>query len=284
MTSNNYNKEFEIAKDIIKKVGAFLISNRNNITVVNRKEGFRSFDFSTSQDLAAEKMIVDAIHKTFPNDQILSEETLFETDMTQDRFWIIDPIDGTKRYANGSDVYFVSISLCINHVIEFSVVYRPSCDELISSRKDLGVTKNGEKIILMNKDQKIKDSLIHFGYPHHRSKQVTSIYHTMKDKILHASRDTLRSACAVFDTVELAAGAAGAHILPDTKLWDAAFGISSAKEQGLIISDPFGKPLDPFRTVNGESNFDVIFAKPQIHKPLIEITSKYFEQLKDLKP
>ena len=64
----------------------------------------------TEADLRSEEILMNAIKKEFPNDGKISEES--ETvNPKADRFWVIDPLDGTVNYAN--DIPQVAITLML---------------------------------------------------------------------------------------------------------------------------------------------------------------------------
>ena len=72
-------------------------------------------DVVTEVDTLSEQLIISAIHDAFPRDSILAEES-GRTDVvvgspTDERVWIIDPLDGTVNYANGIPVFCVSVGL-----------------------------------------------------------------------------------------------------------------------------------------------------------------------------
>ncbi len=51
---------------------------------------------------------MDAIKSNFPDDGIISEESEIHNP-NSDRFWIIDPLDGTVNYANNIDQVAITI-------------------------------------------------------------------------------------------------------------------------------------------------------------------------------
>ena len=53
----------------------------------------------TDADKAVERAIIDAIAAQYPNDGVVGEE--FGSNGGKDRYWIIDPIDGTKNFLRG---------------------------------------------------------------------------------------------------------------------------------------------------------------------------------------
>src|SRR5688572_310746 len=70
-------------------------------------------DLVTSADLAAEKMIIEAIRARYPGHKILSEESFPSLDdrgQLQGPLWIIDPIDGTTNFARNHHQVAVSVA------------------------------------------------------------------------------------------------------------------------------------------------------------------------------
>ena len=98
---DTYTKELKLATTIVKTVGLSLVRTQRKVSIAHRKSGSRSFDYTTNQDLLAERTAIRYIKKTFPHDAILSEETLHRLGTIPDRLWVIDPMDGTANYANG---------------------------------------------------------------------------------------------------------------------------------------------------------------------------------------
>lgn len=68
-------------------------------------------DYATEVDVAVENMIVDKIRELFPADLILAEEGFKDTQITNDRIWIIDPICGTTNLGRGLKSFCTNIAL-----------------------------------------------------------------------------------------------------------------------------------------------------------------------------
>jgi fructose-1,6-bisphosphatase/inositol monophosphatase family enzyme len=82
-------------------------------------------------DTNADHAVHEAIRATYPNDIIFSEE-LAPNAKPVDRYWIVDPLDGTSSYLFrvASDMPSVMIALCDTFGALVSVVYFPLSDEL----------------------------------------------------------------------------------------------------------------------------------------------------------
>ena len=66
-------------------------------------------DFVSEIDRAAERDIIDIIHKHYPEHAILAEES--GSSGANDTVWIIDPLDGTTNFLHGFPVFAVSIAV-----------------------------------------------------------------------------------------------------------------------------------------------------------------------------
>ncbi|WP_286805845.1 3'(2'),5'-bisphosphate nucleotidase CysQ family protein, partial [Marinimicrobium sp. UBA4209] len=68
----------------------------------------------TEADLAAHRVIVDALQRLTPDLPILSEESEnapWDERKTWDRYWLVDPLDGTKEFVKKNDEFTVNIAL-----------------------------------------------------------------------------------------------------------------------------------------------------------------------------
>jgi histidinol-phosphatase len=78
----------------------------------------------TDADKAVERAIIDAIAVHYPNDGVVGEE--FGSSGGKDRYWIIDPIDGTKNFLRGVPTWATLIALVENEKVVASVVSSPA--------------------------------------------------------------------------------------------------------------------------------------------------------------
>lgn len=273
-----YARERKVAEDLAYRAGVFVQKKATSLAIVSRKRGLAAFDFTTNQDMAAEKVIIAGLRQTFPGDAILSEESLSSLSADHPRLWIVDPLDGTKNYAHGLKSYGVAISLYERGAVQVAAVYLPVFDELYGAVRGQGVTLNGAPLPLREPRATLKESLVAVGFPHQRS--AMTLRHTFRlcQDILLESTDILRTASAVFDTCTVAGGQVGGYITsPDIKPWDIASGMLFVEEQGGFVSDPRGRPLNLFRQVKGVFSVAGVMAKNKaIHRSILQVTKKYF--------
>ncbi|NIX76152.1 3'(2'),5'-bisphosphate nucleotidase CysQ family protein [Microvirga terricola] len=80
---------------------------------------------TTAADLAAELLIIRRLNEDWPGVPIVAEETA-STAAPNSEFFLVDPLDGTGDYINGTGEYSVNIALVRNHRPVAAVVSAPA--------------------------------------------------------------------------------------------------------------------------------------------------------------
>ncbi len=215
-----------------RRAGAVLGRNfnkRDKLTV--EKKGHN--DYVTSADLAAEKAIIDVIHKHYPEHAILAEESGVQGD--SDHVWIIDPLDGTTNYLHGFPVFGISIAVQVEGRLEHAVVYEPMREELFTASRGAGAQLDGHKIrVSGNKD--LERSLIGTGFPYRQSDEELEPYLAMLGKVIKNTSGVRRPGSAALDLCSVACGRLDAFWETGLKSWDMAAGTLIIREAGGIVS------------------------------------------------
>ena len=97
-----------------------------------------SQDFVSHADRAVEQLIRSEIGREFPGDGFLGEETAATFGGSEERIWVVDPIDGTHNFLRGVRYYCVSIAYVERGRREIGVVFDPEHDELFHARRGHG--------------------------------------------------------------------------------------------------------------------------------------------------
>ncbi|HEX7370665.1 MAG TPA: 3'(2'),5'-bisphosphate nucleotidase CysQ [Rhodanobacteraceae bacterium] len=87
----------------------------------------------TAADMAAHRVIVNALHELTPDIPVLSEESKnieWNTRRTWDRYWLVDPLDGTREFVKRNGEFTVNIALIEHHEPVLGVVLVPVSDVL----------------------------------------------------------------------------------------------------------------------------------------------------------
>ncbi len=83
----------------------------------------------TAADLAAHRCIVDALARLTPDIPVLSEESAHTVSLQErcgwTRFWLVDPLDGTREFLKRNGEFTVNIALVDHGVAVFGVIQAP---------------------------------------------------------------------------------------------------------------------------------------------------------------
>jgi 3'(2'), 5'-bisphosphate nucleotidase len=86
----------------------------------------------TQADEHAEAIIVAALQALTPDIPIVAEEAVAagRTPEVADRFWLVDPLDGTKEFINRNGEFTVNIALVQSGIPVLGIVYAPALRRL----------------------------------------------------------------------------------------------------------------------------------------------------------
>ena len=92
----------------------------------------------TAADRAAEALILAALKRDFPDVPIISEEnTASHVALASSRFFLVDPLDGTRAFIAGTSDFCVSIGLVENGVPVAGALHAPIADETVWAGESL---------------------------------------------------------------------------------------------------------------------------------------------------
>ena len=98
----------------------------------------------TKADLASHHEIVSALKELTPETPIISEESGipgYEERKTWDRYWLVDPLDGTKEFIKKNGEFTVNIALIENSKPVLGVVHIPAKKMTYVGEKTVGTFK-----------------------------------------------------------------------------------------------------------------------------------------------
>jgi myo-inositol-1(or 4)-monophosphatase len=269
VTQTPFSTEQQVAIDAARRAADYLKANQHRAEIQQIKSG--PTDYATAQDIAAEKLIMEAIHKRFPNDAVLAEEShTLQSDA--ERLWIVDPIDGTRNYANGLHHFAVSIAFCCRKTVQVGVVYAPcDGDELFCAERSHGAFLNDEPLQMAAPSQSLAASLVATGFAYYLGAELHRHVQTL-ERVMNAATDVLRLGSAATDICYVAAGRLGAYYESGLKPWDVAAASLIVEEAGGFVSDVAGAPLKIVPDNEAAFILNVLVAKnPEIHQQLIPL-------------
>ena len=221
MKLNNLKK---IAVNAARKAGEFLIKNKNEAKEVLLDEGR---DIKLILDQETEKIIRSSLAAS--NIEIMGEE--FGGVKKEDKYWVVDPIDGTANYFRGLDECCVSIALMEGNKALIGVIYNFNNNQMYEAIKDHGAFLNNKKISVSDIALKSKASIT-TGFP--ASETVESSINFLMD--LKGWKKVRMFGSAALSCAYVASGKCDYYAEKGVYLWDFAAGICLVEESGGNIT------------------------------------------------
>jgi myo-inositol-1(or 4)-monophosphatase len=250
----------------LKESGKILLDYFEKPITEKRKESQSSI--VTEADLESERIIISLIRESYPEHNIISEESGYSNNGSE-YTWIIDPLDGTSNFASGIPWFGVLIALFRGNIPFMGGAYLPVQDILYFAETGKGAFKNGKPLSLI-KDKKLKDSLFAFCVDY--SEDVDFLNHGMEIyKFLIKSSRNIRSTNSLIDFLYVAESKFGGVINLYTKVWDIAALELIISEAGGTMKNIDGNDIQfSIREEIVEENFPVIAGSTLIIKSLLE--------------
>ena len=216
----NLNELKDLAVDAARQAGDFLNKSKLEKKEVYKEEGR---DIKLIIDRDTEKLIRASLLGT--NIPILGEE--YGGKITDERCWVIDPIDGTANYFRGLDECCISIALMESNDALIGVIYNFNNNQMYTAIKDHGAFLNNTKISVSNIASKSKASIT-TGFP--ASETIESSMNFLED--LKGWKKVRMFGSAALSCAYVASGKCDYYAEKGVYLWDIAAGICLVKEAG----------------------------------------------------
>jgi 3'(2'), 5'-bisphosphate nucleotidase len=158
-------------KDIARDAGAAIMDiYRSNDFDVQKKADDSPL---TKADLAAHNIICEGLRALDIQYPVISEESS-DISWAQRkhwcRYWLVDPLDGTKEFIKRNDEFTVNIALIEKGVPILGVVYAPALDAMYTGERDRGAFLNDKAISVATQEP---EALRVVGSRSHPSQETT---------------------------------------------------------------------------------------------------------------
>ncbi|QTL36761.1 3'(2'),5'-bisphosphate nucleotidase CysQ [Pseudoalteromonas viridis] len=196
----------------------------------------------TDADLAANEVITAGLQTLTPDLPILSEESAeisWQERQTWQRYWLVDPIDGTKEFIKKNGEFTVNIALIENGEPVMGVVHAPALNVSYFAANSIGAFKEcGEARIELKVTRKDNQGTIQVvGSRSHPSPDLAD-YLKQFDDVNMVPKGSSLKLCLVAESA--------ADVYPrlgPTSEWDTGAGHAVAKIAGATVTQLDGSPL-----------------------------------------
>ncbi len=212
---------------------------RGDFTVERKDNTEQGIDIVTDADRASEELILGEITKSFPDHDILTEETLTEASGAR-WLWLIDPLDGTVNFAHGYPHFCVSIALTYDGNLFAGMVHDPLKAESFYAFQDQGAFLNG-KAITVSKAGTLQTSIVATGFPYDRAYSEDNNVREFSQVVARV-QGIRRGGSAALDLAYVACGRLDGFWELKLKPWDQGAGMLLVQEAGGRVSNGIGKP------------------------------------------
>ena len=211
----------------------------------------------TQADLEVETALREMIDARFPDDAVIGEE---HGAGAGDRIWIIDPIDGTKNFADGVPIWATLLALQIEGRSVLGMASAPALHERYEAVQGGGARWNGRD--LRASRRALSDSFMVFS-------SVDDWVGTPREPAFHSLLSEARRSRGFGDFwghMLVARGAADFMLEPALRVWDWASVTVIVEEAGGRVTTFDGDPPS-----DGSS---VLTANPVVHEEVLRSLSR----------
>lgn len=216
-------------------------------------------DFATATDFAIEDAVRDLLARETPEIGFLGEERGHTGN--RERYWCLDPIDGSTNFSRGLPDYGVSLALIEEDRPVFGTIALPAHRERYVTRDGSAHLNNDP--ISVAPTSTLRESIVSMGDfatgPGSDAKNQRRL--VMLGQLGAAVGRVRMLGSAATDLAWLAAGRLDAVVIDANHPWDVAAGVALARAAGATVTHIDGRPY----TLSGR---DILAAAPSLHAAL----------------
>jgi myo-inositol-1(or 4)-monophosphatase len=213
-------------------------------------------DYVTAMDRESEDAIRAFLHRTTPDIHVFAEEGGGERG---DRFWAVDPLDGTTNFVLGFPVVAVSVALIEMERPVVGAVQGPLLGLSFSAARGQGAWSGSRSLRVSERPP--ERGIVAMAFPF-RAKQLLPRYSAALDEVLRRTEDIRRAGAASLDLAWVACGVFDGYFELHLSVWDVAAGALMVEEAGGVVTDWEGG--------SGYLSGDILAGSPQTHRVLLE--------------
>jgi myo-inositol-1(or 4)-monophosphatase len=209
----------------------------------------------TEVDRRSEDVIRTFLERASPDIPVLGEE---EGGSAGDRFWAVDPLDGTTNFLLGLPVVAVSVALVVGDRPAVGAITAPLLGLSFSAARGQGARSGSRRLAVSARPS--GRAVVATGPPFRR-KELLRRWVLAAERVLREGEDLRRAGAAALDLAWVAAGVFDGYFELNMKVWDVAAGALMVEEAGGAVTDWAGGP--------GYLRGEILAASPATHSMLL---------------
>jgi myo-inositol-1(or 4)-monophosphatase len=225
-------------------------------------------DYVTEIDEASERAITAFFADQTPGTPVKGEEGDARAHADYgDRYWVVDPLDGTTNFMHGFPAVGVSVALVEDGRPVAGCVYAPFLGQTYAAAAGEGawvLDAGGVRTELRVSERRVERAIVGTGFPFRR-KEFLARYLQVMTGALERFEDLRRPGAACLDLAWVAAGVFDGFFELNLAPWDVAAGGLLIQEAGGVVSDWTGGP----EWLQGS----ILAGPPAIHAELLRLVS-----------
>lgn len=226
------------AEQAVEAATRLMVGGRSHVRALIDKG---DYGFATAVDVEIERLIRERLAAAAPAIPFLGEEG-GGAGLDAERVWVLDPIDGTANYADGSPLCAVSLALLHGGLPVLGIVAAPLLGERYVALEGGGCWRNGTRVSAPQAavgDPLVALSDFAFGHKHRASNALRIA--VIQELVERRMRLRIHGSVAL-DLAWLAAGRIAATVALSNYAWDVSAGVLLAREAGAAVFDHRDEP------------------------------------------
>lgn len=267
--NHHLSSELHVALRLAREAGASALKFYDEPLHVQQKKSAGDYEPVTEADRAANELIVSGLHREFPDDGILAEESVDTARrLGKSRVWMIDPLDGTNGFIARDGDFAVQIGLAVEGSGVLGVVYQPLPDVMYWAARGAGawIERAGFETMRASVSEHRDIRRMRLAASRsHRSPRMDRVVSTLgvKEEVQRGSVG-IKVGLIVERQCDLYI-----HLSPRTKQWDTCAPEVILTEAGGRMSDLFGEPLR-YNVPDVQNRNGLVASNGAAHQQIIE--------------
>ena len=227
-------------------------------------------DIVTVADGETEKFVVEKIRAKYPDHGIIGEESVGNVNPDAEYVWVIDPIDGTRNFANHIALWCTMIGIEKDGKPYMGAVYDAINDELFFAEVGKGAYLNDKKIEVSDHHE-VEHSFICYSAgevndysPYSSNKENYEKYVRFYNNLMGETGHWVSNYGTMLLTCQLAAGRIDALLHNAGLYHDYLAPYVIATEAGALFTNSSGENWQ-------KRGMDIVVANPELHAKLLKL-------------